>query len=430
MEVVITQTRALQGQVRVPADKSISHRAVMLAALAVGESRVRNFLRAADTLATIRCMRSLGVSITEQDNELIIEGRGREGLQSVGEALDCGNSGTTMRLLAGLLSGCPFPSVLTGDESLCARPMGRVIEPLRQMGAVIAGRDGGQAPFSIRGGGLQGIDYELPVASAQVKSAILLAGLAAKGPTVVREPISSRDHTERMLAGMGADLTRQGAAISLRPGGALQPLDFRVPGDISSAAYWLVAATLVSGSEVLIPHVGVNPTRSGVIKVLKSMGAEINLENQRIGGGEPVADIWVKAAPLVGTEVGGSLIPLLIDEIPVLAVAMTMARGESVVRDAGELRVKETDRIRVISNGLRRMGADIEELPDGFRVRGGGRLQGCTVDSCGDHRMAMALGIAGLVAEGETVVRNAGVVNISYPDFWQQGTDAGFVRII
>ena len=309
--------------------------------------------------------------------------------------------------------------------------MGRVVEPLRLMGAVITGRDGGQrAPFSIRGGGLQGIDYELPVASAQVKSAILLAGLAARGSTIVREPLPSRDHTERMLVGMGADLTRKGPVVSLRPGRPLQPLDFQVPGDISSAAYWLAAAALVSGSEVLIPHVGVNPTRSGIIRVLKSMGAEITLENQRTGGGEPVADIRVKAAPLVGTEIRGNMIPLLIDEIPVLAVAMAVARGESVVRDAGELRVKETDRIRAVSNNLQRMGVDIEELPDGFRVRGGSRLQGSTVDSYGDHRMAMALGIAGLVAEGETVIRNAEVVNISYPDFWQQGTDAGFVRII
>jgi len=290
------------------------------------------------------------------------------------------------------------------------------------MGARIDGRDGGRlAPLAIRGGNLKGIDYTLPVPSAQVKSAVLLAGLGAEGETVVREKVPSRDHTERMLAGMGAEIFAENGVIRLQPGRELEPFDMSVPADISSAAFWIVAATLVPESEVLIPGVGVNPTRSGVLRVLASMGARIELQNQRVVGGEPVADIRVvSAGNLIGTTVAGEIVPSLIDEIPVLAVAMAMARGESVVRDASELRVKETDRILAVCTCLRRLGVEVEETEDGFYVRGQGRLTGAKVDSYGDHRIAMAMGIAGLVAEGETIVKGAEAVNISYPGFWAE----------
>jgi len=420
VEVVIKKCRELAGEIAVPSDKSISHRSVILAALADGRSRVENFLRAADTLATVRCIRHLGVEVSGENNGLVIEGKGLHGLSEPGDVLDCRNSGTTMRLLTGVLSAQPFYSVLTGDNSLRSRPMGRVVEPLRQMGARIDGRDDGRkAPLCIRGGGLQGIDYRLPVASAQVKSAVLLAGLGAEGVTILREPSPSRDHTERMLKAMGAVLNRSGNTITLQPGGTLSPLDFEVPGDISSAAYWVVAATLIRGAEILIKGVGVNPTRSGLLAVLKSMGAQIVLENLREVSGEPVADLVVSAARLKGTVVQGDVIPTLIDEIPVLAVAMALAEGDSLVSDARELRVKETDRIAAICHNLRLLGAEVEEREDGFWVRGRNRLLGSTVDSYGDHRIAMAMGIAGMVAEGSTTVTGAEAVDISYPAFWE-----------
>ncbi|HHV76488.1 MAG TPA: 3-phosphoshikimate 1-carboxyvinyltransferase [Syntrophothermus lipocalidus] len=423
MDVTVRRApKGLRGTITLPADKSISHRSVMLAALAQGKSRVKNFLRARDTLATVRCVRALGVNIMDNGEDLIIEGRGLGGFLQPEDILDCENSGTTMRLMSGTLSACSFFSVLTGDSSLRSRPMARVVEPLRLMGARIDGRDGGRlAPLAIRGGNLKGIDYTLPVPSAQVKSAVLLAGLGAEGETVVREKVPSRDHTERMLAGMGAEIFAENGVIRLQPGRELEPFDMSVPADISSAAFWIVAATLVPESEVLIPGVGVNPTRSGVLRVLASMGARIELQNQRVVGGEPVADIRVvSAGNLIGTTVAGEIVPSLIDEIPVLAVAMAMARGESVVRDASELRVKETDRILAVCTCLRQLGVEVEETEDGFYVRGQGRLTGAKVDSYGDHRIAMAMGIAGLVAEGETIVKGAEAVNISYPGFWAE----------
>lgn len=428
MKVAIRKSTGITGEIAVPADKSISHRGVILGALAEGKSRIRNFLRAADTLATARCIRGLGVSITEDAEGIVIEGKGLKKLQPPEDVLDCGNSGTTMRLLTGLLAACPFFSVLTGDDSLRSRPMARVVEPLRLMGARIDGRDNGRkAPLAIRGGDLQGVDYRLPVASAQVKSAILIAGLGVQGTTLVREPFPSRDHTERMLDGMGADLTRQGDIITLRPGNPLEPLDFRVPADISSAAYWVVAATLVPGSDVVIRGVGANPTRSGLIKVLAAMGGQVRIENLTIVGGEPVADLRVTASELKGTVVEGDIVPTLIDEIPILAVAMAMANGESLVKDARELRVKETDRIAAICTCLHRLGVEVEETEDGFWIRGRGRLMGSAVDSYQDHRIAMAMGVAGLVAEGQTIITGAEAVNISYPSFWAdlKGTGVG-----
>jgi len=422
MDIAVRPIRGIKGLITVPADKSISHRGVMLGALARGKNRISNFLRARDTLATLRCIEGLGVEVQDAGTELLIEGKGLNGLREPVDVLDCENSGTTMRLMTGILSACPFFSVLTGDLSLRSRPMRRVVEPLRMMGARIGGREDGRlAPLAIQGGNLKGIDYTLPVASAQVKSALLLAGLGAEGETVVREKVPSRDHTERMLAGMGARISSTGGVIRLKPEGTLHPVDMAVPGDISSAAFWIVGATLVAGSEILIPGVGVNPTRSGLLTVLEAMGANIELMNQRVAGGEPVADILVRSAEkLSGATVGGELVPSLIDEIPILAVAMAMAEGESVVRDAAELRVKETDRIKATCACLRQLGVEVEEQDDGFRVWGKGRLDGARVSSFGDHRIAMAMGIAGLVAEGETVVEGAEAVNISYPGFWAE----------
>jgi 3-phosphoshikimate 1-carboxyvinyltransferase len=355
-----------------------------------------------------------------EEGGLRIEGRGLEGLSEAEDVLDCGNSGTTMRLLAGLLAGFPHFTVLSGDGSLRSRPMRRVAEPLRLMGARVDGREQGtRAPLAIRGGGLQGIDYRLPVASAQVKSALLLAGLRARGETVVREPLPSRDHTERMLAAMGAGISLERGRITITPGFRLRPLDLRVPGDFSSAAFWLVAATVVPGSQLGVRGVGVNPTRTGLLAVLDRMGAEIRLHQRRQVQGEPVADLVAGSSRLRAARVEAPEIPGLIDELPVLAVAMALAEGTSEVRGASELRVKETDRIRTVCEGLRALGADIEERQDGFVIRGGRPLRGARVSSQGDHRLAMALAVAGLAAEGETVIEGAEAVEVSYPAFWQ-----------
>lgn len=411
----------IKGQITVAPDKSISHRAVIFSALAHGEGTVENFLRAADTLSTCNCIRQLGINIVERDGMLIIQGRGLNGLVEPGGVLDCGNSGTTIRLLAGLLSGQPFFSVLSGDSSLNKRPMRRVIEPLGMMGAEIKARSNGSyPPLAIIGRRrLNGIQYHLPVASAQVKTCLLLAGLNAGSPTLLVEPEKSRDHSERMLAAMGADVQTNGADISLKPGRELMAQNFKVPGDISSAAFFMVAAAIVPGSELLIMDVGVNPTRSGLIEVLKDMGAGIKIENSRIIGGEPIADIVVQGSQLKATKVGGAIIPRLIDEIPILAVAMALAEGRSLVGNASELRVKESDRIVSICSELSKMGADIEETEDGFIIQGNpDGFNAARVDSRDDHRMAMSLAIAALRARGETIITNSEAVNISFPDFW------------
>lgn len=419
MDKMVKRAGPLHGQVQVSSDKSISHRAALFAALASGTSVVRNFLLAADTLSTCGCLRQLGVSIQQEGGLLQIHGHGWEQWQEPVQVLDCGNSGTTMRLLAGALAGHSFLSVLSGDHSLNRRPMKRVIEPLQKMGGNLVARKNQYAPLVVIGSSLQGIQYRQPVASAQVKSCILLAGLNARGETVIQEPEKSRDHTERMLAAMGADLQVNGLEITLKPGNILHPQEFLVPGDISSAAFFMVAATIVPGSELLIQDVGVNPTRAGIIQVLRDMGADINLERERIIGGEPVADILIKSAPLRGVHISGSIIPQLIDELPVLAVAMAAAEGTSSVADAGELRVKETDRISAICTELGKLGTDITETSDGFEVRGKpGGLQGNSVNTCGDHRIAMSLAIAGLAARGATVINGAEIVNISFPTFW------------
>lgn len=417
---IISRAKPFKGEITVAADKSISHRAVIFSALAQGESRIKNLLEAEDIQSTCRCMKNLGVDIQERNSTLVIKGSGLQGLKEPDRVLDCGNSGTTMRLLAGVTAAQPFFSVLTGDHSLNRRPMRRVIEPLQLMGAELQGRQGGNyPPLAIKGGKLKGINYLSPVASAQIKTAILLAGLNANGVTEILEPEKSRDHSENMLAAMGASIQVDGLRIQLQPGNKLSPQEFQVPGDISAAAFFLVAAAIVPGSELKICDIGVNPTRTGIIEVLQQMGADIKLENQRTIGGEIIADIIVTASQLKGIKIEGEIIPRLIDEVPVLAVAMAVAEGESEVREAGELRIKETDRIAAICCELGKMGVAITELKDGFRITGKEQqLQGVRVESHGDHRIAMSLAVAGLIAEGETTIGNAGAVNISFPSFW------------
>ncbi|MHB8377249.1 MAG: 3-phosphoshikimate 1-carboxyvinyltransferase [Dehalococcoidia bacterium] len=423
MDRLINPARRLRGTVAVPGDKSISHRAAILNALAEGDAVVHNFLPGEDCLSTLRVLRALGVEAALDDAGetpvLRIRGRGLAGLREPSEVLDCGNSGTTMRLICGVLAGQPFHAVLTGDASLCARPMGRVVEPLRQMGAHLDGRDAARrAPLSVRGGSLHGIRYRLPVASAQTKSALLLAGLFAEGETIVEEPAPSRDHTERMLAEMGARIGREGPAIRLTPGEPLRPLSMRVPNDISAAAFWIVAAAVHPDAELRLNGIGTNPTRTGIIDVLRDMGADLSLEEERQVGGEPVADLVVRSSRLTGVTVAGDIVPRLIDEAPALAVAAAFAEGPTTLRDAAELRLKESDRIATVASALRRMGVRVDEYDDGFTVHGGTPVRGAEVASAGDHRLAMALAAAALAAHGQTRLHDADAVAISYPDFW------------
>jgi len=405
----------------VPGDKSISHRALMLNSIAEGEATISNLGPGADCVSTMRCLRALGAEVESQRGGAVrVRGRGLNGLREPEDVLDAGNSGTTVRLLTGLLAGQRFFSVLTGDSSLRSRPMKRVIDPLRTMGAQVwARREGSVLPIAVRGSRLVGIDYTLPVASAQLKSALLLAGLYANGTTVVREPQPCRDHTERMLRAQGADLEVEGGVITLRPGRALACLDVQVPGDISSAAFWLVAAAIHPDAEIVVRDVGVNPGRTGVIDALQRMGAEIDVVPVGERAGEPVADLVARSSRLRGITVAGDLVPRLIDEIPILAVAAALAEGETRFADAAELRVKETDRIRAIATELGRLGAEVRELPDGLVVAGGRRLRGAACRSYGDHRMAMALAVAGLVARGETAIEGAEAADVSYPTFWR-----------
>ncbi len=420
MNVTITLCAGLRGRVRPPGDKSLSHRALLLGAIAEGASRVENFLPAADCLATLRAVRALGVEVEQiGPTTLVVHGRGLHGLREPADALDCGGSGTTMRLLAGMLAGQPFLSILTGNAQLRRRPMGRIVEPLRRMGATVLGRERGRRPpLAIRGGTLRGLAHTLPVASAQVKSALLLAGLYAEGPTTVRQPGPARDHTERLLAAMGGDLQTEGLAVTLRPGPLHPPPSpLTIPGDFSSAAFLVVAASLVPNSSLVVEGVGVNPTRTGLLEALREMGAEMELRDRQEVSGEPSADLHVRTGQLRGVEVQGDRVVRMIDEFPILAVAATQARGETTVRGAAELRVKETDRIAALVAELRTMGADIEPRPDGFVVRGPTALQGSVVHSHGDHRLAMALAVAGLLATGETTVQDAGCIADSYPGF-------------
>jgi 3-phosphoshikimate 1-carboxyvinyltransferase len=410
----------LTGAFHPPGDKSISHRALLLGALADGLSRVENFLPARDCLATVGCLRSLGVQVRRRGPTTVtVAGRGLNGLKAPAGPLDCVRSGTTMRLLAGILAGQRFATILTGDPQLLGRPMRRVVDPLRAMGAEIKDTDG-HGPLSISGRLLFGRRHDLAVASAQVKSALLLAGLYAQGITAIHQPGPARDHTERMLIAMGAQLTVEGLTVSLAPPSSLLPLDTMVPGDLSSAAFLLVAGTLIPGSRITALNVGLNPTRTGLLEVLAEMGARIEIANRRDQGGEPVADVTASAGGLRATEIGGEIVVRMIDEFPVLAVTSTQAEGTTRVRDAAELRVKETDRIATVVAELTRMGARIESRPDGFVVQGPTPLRGAVVDSHGDHRLAMALVVAGLLAEGETIVQRAGSIADSFPGFVHQ----------
>jgi 3-phosphoshikimate 1-carboxyvinyltransferase len=420
MEQKVNQAKGLKGRISPPGDKSISHRAVILNAIAEGTAEISNYLSGDDVMSTVGCLKDLGVEIDVGPDKLVVHGVGLSGLREAQDILNAHNSGTTMRLLSGLLAAQSFLSTITGDESLRARPMDRVISPLRLMGASIWGKNGDvKAPLVIQGADLHGIVYEMPVASAQVKSAILLAALYAQGNTTIIEPVKSRDHTERMLRAMGAALNMSGNEVRLLPPTkSLQSMDVTVPSDISAAAYWLIAGAIHPDTRIELTGVGMNPTRSGIIDVLKEMGAKISIENEGKQGGEPVADIMIKSSELIGVDIGGELIPRLIDEIPVIAVAAAMAKGTTTIRDAGELRVKESDRITATVAELRKLGAKVEEIFDGMVIHGTGKLHGAECDSRGDHRMAMTLGVAGLVAEGDTVVYNAEAVNISYPDFW------------
>jgi len=419
----VTSARRLRGTVSPPGDKSISHRAAMFNAIAQGEAVIENFLYGADCLATLNCLRRLGVRWRwQEDGTLHIKGAGHTGLSEPDSVLDCRNSGTSIRLLTGLLSAQPFFSVLTGDASLRSRPMSRVIEPLRRMGARISGRDGDRkAPLAVQGGRLTGIEYEMPVASAQVKSALLLAGLYAEDETAVVEPGPTRDHSERLLSAMGADVrSGEGRRVSVRPlTQELRALSMRVPGDMSSAAPWLVLAAAHPDAEVRVAGVGINPTRTGILDILRMMGADIRLEDERTAGAEPVADLVARTSRLRGVVVEGELVPRAIDELPLVALAGCFAEGETVIRDAAELRVKESDRVRTTAQGLRKLGARVEEMPDGLRVEGPQRLRGAAVAPHGDHRLAMMLGVAGALASGETVVRAAECVGVSYPWFWK-----------
>ncbi len=416
----------LSGELRVPGDKSISHRAVMLGAIAEGETRVSGFLEGDDAMATLAAMRALGVTIEgPEDGRLTIHGVGLHGLRASDGRLDLGNSGTSMRLFCGLLAGQRFASELIGDQSLMRRPMRRVTDPLAAMGASIQTTEAGTAPLSIEPvSGLRGINYNLPVASAQVKSAILLAGLYADGETVVTEPAVTRDHTERMLAGLGYPIEQSGRRVRLHGGERLQGGVIDVPADISSAAFFLVGSSIASGSNVVLKDVGLNPTRTGVVDILQRMGAAITVRPTQSRGGEPIGDIEVASAPLKGIEIPTELVPLAIDEFPALFIAAACAEGETLLRGAEELRVKESDRIAVMAEGLRVLGADVEPLPDGIRIRGGG-LQGGRVHAYGDHRIAMSFAMAGLVAQGPIHIDGCAEVDTSFPGFVSLASQAG-----
>ncbi|MFF3022659.1 3-phosphoshikimate 1-carboxyvinyltransferase [Gottfriedia sp. NPDC057948] len=411
----------LVGDVTIPGDKSISHRAIMFGSLAKGTTKITNFLLGEDCLSTIACFRKLGVQIEVSEDEVVVYGKGIEGLKEAHEVLDVGNSGTTARLMMGILSGLPFHSVIIGDESIGKRPMKRVTKPLKMMGTSIDGReDATYTPISIRGGSLNSISYASPVSSAQVKSSILLAGLFAKGTTTVTEPEKSRDHTERMLNAFGCELVVDGNKVSINGNQELTATDVIVPGDISSAAFFLVAGSIVPNSEILLKNVGVNPTRTGILTVLERMGANITLEDEKVVNGEPIANIRVKSSNLKSTVIGGSEIPTCIDELPILALAAALADGETIIKDAEELRVKETDRIQTVVTELTNLGVSIEATKDGMIIQGNSSLIGANVNSHGDHRMGMMLSIAALLAKGDTIIENTECIAVSFPNFKEQ----------
>ncbi len=415
----ITKSRSLRGEIQIPGDKSISHRGIMLGALARGTTKITNFLQGADCLSTIRCFRQMGIEVENSCKEVLVHGKGLHGLSAPQQILDAGNSGTTVRLLSGILAAQNFPSTITGDASIQKRPMKRVMDPLTQMGACIESQNqNGCAPLDIRGTRLKGIHYQSPVSSAQVKSCVLLAGLYADQKTSVTEPTVSRDHSERMLSYLGAEVTVQGTTVAIEPEPELNARDIQVPGDMSSAAYFIAAGLLVPGSQILIKNVGINPTRSGILKVCRAMGADIQYLNEKSGCWEPSADLLVTYSPLKGTVIEGDIIPTLIDELPIIAVMAAFAQGETIIRNAEELRVKESDRIQTVTDNLSAMGADITAAPDGMSIRGGQPLTGASIRTCKDHRIAMSFAVAGMAAEGVTSLDDAQCVAISYPQFF------------
>lgn len=409
----------LKGELAVPGDKSISHRAVMFGSLAKGTTRISHFLTGADCLSTISCFRKMGIDIEEHEGQVLVHGKGLHGLTAPSEILDVGNSGTTTRLISGILAGQSFVSELNGDASIQKRPMKRIMTPLSAMGAEIESLKGnGCAPLRITGKKLHAIHYDSPVASAQVKSCVLLAGMYGDGVTSVTEPVLSRNHTELMLNFFGAHVQSQGTTASIQPEPVLEARDVAVPGDISSAAYFIAAGLLTPGSEILLRNVGINPTRDGMLRVCQAMGGDITLLNVR-NEGEPTADLLVRTSALHGTDIGGELIPTLIDEIPMLAVMAAFAEGRTVIRDAQELKVKESDRIAVMAENLARMGADITPTEDGMIINGGKALHGAEIDSHLDHRIAMSFAVAGTLCDGTLSVKNGDCVNISYPGFYE-----------
>ncbi|MBA3973870.1 MAG: 3-phosphoshikimate 1-carboxyvinyltransferase [Candidatus Solibacter sp.] len=418
MNQTICPSGPLKGSVEMPGDKSISHRYAMLASVAEGESVISNYSSGADCHSTLGCLRTLGVEMNIDGREVRIEGRGLNGYVQPVQDLDAGNSGSTIRMLSGLLAGQRFTSRLIGDESLSKRPMQRIMTPLAGMGARITARDGRFPPIEIQGGELRAIDYSMPVASAQVKSCVLLAGLHVDGETMVREPAATRDHTEVALREFGAEIETGRGWARVRGKAKLQPRELRVPGDLSSAAFFLVAGAIVPGSELVIAGVGLNPTRAALIDFLVAAGAQIRVLDIGMRNGEPVGDLQVKGSDLKGGEIAGALAASLIDEIPVLSILGALSRDGLTVRDAAELRIKETDRIETMASNLSLMGVEIETAPDGFTIPGGQRFRAATVDSFGDHRIGMACAVAALRAEGEIVIQNAEAASVSFPEFW------------
>ncbi len=416
----LQRCKHLNGELNIPGDKSISHRAIMLGAISEGTTVVTNFLQGADCLSSMQCFRQMGIEIENNTDAVIIHGKGLHGLSEPLGVLDVGNSGTTLRLMSGILASASFPSKVTGDASIRKRPMGRVITPLSLMGASITSDLGNNcAPLTIVGKSLSGIQYNSPIASAQVKSAILLAGLYANGETCVTEPYVSRNHSELMLHYFGAKVSTQGTSATIKPPEQLFAREIQVPGDISSAAYFIGAGLITPNSQILVKQVGVNPTRDGLIKVIQAMGGKLTLLNERMQGLEPVADILVETSDLTATTLKGAMIPTLIDEIPLVAVLACFAKGTTIIKDAAELKVKESNRIDTVVNNLKNMGADIEATEDGMIIHGGKPLHGAKIDSKLDHRIAMSFAIAGLNADGETIINDSQCINISYPSFFE-----------
>ena len=423
MDMVVGKSSRIEGELYLPGDKSISHRSVIFNSIAKGTAKVTNISLGQDCISTINIMRSMGVEVDLNETDLTtisIKGVGRTGLQEPEIVLDAGNSGTTMRLISGLLSTQPFFSVLTGDDSLRSRPMGRIITPLKQMGAHINGRDGNtKAPFAIQGSELKGIEYTMPVASAQLKSCLILAAINSAGKTILHQPAYSRDHTEKMLGNMGVDIQNDGLKLMIQPfASEFQSTDVNVPADISSAAFWIVAGLCHQQGKITLKNVGINPSRSGILDVMSAMGGKISVKNPTVVAGEEVGDIIVESSDLKGVEIGGDIIPRLIDEIPIIALAACFAKGKTIIRDASDARNKESDRLSITVSELSKFGADIEELEDGIIINGVGSLNGAICESFDDHRIAMMEAIAAILSQGKTTIHNSDCVAISYPQFW------------